>query len=122
MKTVEDKLERVEKILASQVERRNNTMLENHAQTVIVFVILGVLSWVGYSILQTADKIAEQNVSMQVMKNDVQYMKEAFDKASSSHVDETEFRLYTEQLRNELSDTKARVRILEKSTGNPSPE
>ena len=121
-KTTEEKLSRVEEILANQIERRNDTMLENHAQTVIVFVILGVLSWVGYSILQTGDKIAEQNVSMEILKNDVKYMKSALDKAASNHVSNTEFRVYSEQLRKELSDTKARVRLLEKKSGSPTSD
>lgn len=116
-KTTEEKVKRVEEILANQIERRNDTMLENHAQTVIVFVILGVLSWVGYSILQTGDKIAAQNVSMEVLKNDVGYLKSAFDKASSSHVNKTEFQIYTKQLQKEVSDTKARLRILERESG-----
>ncbi len=118
-KTTETKIERIEDILATHLERRKDTMLENHAQTVIVFVILGVLSWVGYSILQTGEQIAKQNVSMEVMKNDISYMKTALDKASSTHVNQTEFQISTEQLRKEVSDTKARLRLLEQNSIKP---
>ena len=118
-KTTETKIERIEDILATHLERRKDTMLENHAQTVNVFVILGVLSWVGYSILQTGEQIAKQNVSMEVMKNDISYMKTALDKASSTHVNQTEFQISTEQLRKEVSDTKARLRLLEQNSIKP---
>lgn len=116
------KLERIEEVLATHLERRKDTMLENHAQTVIVFVILGVLSWVGYSILQTGDKIAQTNISIEVLKNDVSYMKAALDKTASSYVQLNEYNISTGQLRNDISETKARVRLLEQSNGTQVKE
>ena len=115
-----DRMERVEEILAAHVERRNTTMLENHAQTVIVFVILAVLSWVGYSILETGKSINDTNVSIEVLKNDVKYMKTALDKAASSHVHISEFRISTNALQKEVSDSKARIRLLEQRSGEPN--
>ena len=118
----EIKIDRIEEILASHIERRSETMLENHAQTVIVFVILGVLSWVGYSILQTGEKIAQTNVSIEVLKNDVSYMKTALDKAASNHVSKNEFNIQTGQMQNDLADTKARLRLLEQNSGTIKPK
>ncbi len=109
----ETKIERIEEILAGHLERRNDTMLENHAQTVIVFVILAVLSWVGYSILLQTETSNKTNISLEVLKNDVSYMKAALDKASSTHVNITEFRIANASVQKELADTKARVRLLE---------
>ena len=113
-------MERVEEILATHVERRNTTMLENHAQTIIVFVILAVLSWVGYSILETGKSINDTNVSIEVLKVDVKYMKTALDKAASTHVNINEFRISTHALQKEVSDSKARIRLLEQNAGNPN--
>lgn len=105
------KLERVEEILANRLERRTTSMLENHFQTLIVFIILGVMSWVGYSINQT-------NVSVEVLKNDVSYMKAALDKASSTHVNINEYIIAKEAMQKEVSDAKARIRLLEQKSLN----
>lgn len=115
-----NKIDRIEEILANQLAGRSKTMLENHAQTVIVFVILGVLSWVGYSILQNSKMLNQTNVSMEVMKNDINYMKTSLDKASSNYVSKNEFRISAHQLQKDLAETKARLRLLEDTSGKPS--
>ena len=115
-----DRMNRVEEILANQLERRAGTMLENHTQTVIVFVILAVLSWVGYSILESGKSVNDLSVSIEVLKTDVKYMKTALDKASSNHVNINEFRISTNALQKEVSDSKARIRLLEQRSGEPN--
>lgn len=112
------KLARIEEILASHIERRNDTMLENHAQTIVVFVILAVLSWVGYSILQQTIVSNKTNVSLEVLKNDVSYMKAALDKASSTHVHKNEFNVATNEMQKDIADNKARLRLIERNTGH----
>lgn len=105
-----ERLARIEALLNSQKAGRKKTMLETHAQTIVVFVLLGVMSWVGYSVLET-------NVSIEVLKNDVSHMKEALDKATSTHVNINEYLIAKENMQKDLSDTKARLRVLELQTG-----
>ena len=113
-KTPENKrIERIEEILSSQLERRNANMLENHAQTIVVFVILAVLSWVGYSILLQTDVSNKTNVTLEVLKNDVAYMKEAIDKASNTLVSKNEFSASNSQMQKDIADNRARLRLIE---------
>lgn len=119
-KTPENKrVERIEEILSSQLERRNANMLENHAQTIVVFVILAVLSWVGYSILLQTDVSNKTNVTLEVLKNDVAYMKEALDKASNTLVSKNEFSVSNSQMQKDIADNRARLRLIEISYNKP---
>lgn len=106
-----ERLCRIEALLNNHSKGRQKTMLETHAQTIVVFILLGVMSWVGYSVLET-------NVSMEVLKNDVSHMKESLDKATSTHVNINEYRISKENMQKDLSDTKARLRLLEQSNGH----
>ncbi len=45
-------------------------------------------------------------------------MKSALDKASSTHVNKNEFQSAVGQMQREMADTKARLRLLENTTGN----
>jgi hypothetical protein len=110
-------IDRIEAILANNLERRRANMFENHAQTVVVFVMLGVLSWVGYSILQADDDRHKTNITLEVLKNDVSYIKAVVDKAASMYVPKTEFAISIEQITEDMKETKDRVSVLEQKIG-----
>lgn len=110
-------IDRIEEILANNLERRKVSMLENHTQTVVVFVILCVLSWVGYSILESDKTAHKTSVSLEVLRNDVSHIKAVVDKAASTYVPKTEFAISINQLNKDISETKMRVGVLEQKAG-----
>jgi len=119
--TTEEKfvsIDRIEEILASNLERRKVGMFENHAQTVVVFVMLGVLSWVGYSILEADKTTHKTNISLEVLKNDVSHIKSVVDKAASTYLPISEFTISVRQLQKDIAETKARVNILENNSSS----
>lgn len=110
----QDRLDVIEEFLNTQVERRSRGVMENHAQTIIVFVILGVLSWVGYSIMQTAKEINTTNTSIAVMKADMSYMKNALDQASQRYVTLIEYNLGTTEIHKDLAEIRGKLDQIEK--------
>lgn len=105
----EARIAAVEQLLITTTERQNSSMLEKHAQTVIVFVILGVLSWVGYSMLKA-------NVSIEVLKNDMTYMKNSIDKVTNNYVTTIEFHNTAAAHKQNLIGLESRVRTLEENS------
>jgi predicted negative regulator of RcsB-dependent stress response len=113
MTTDSERIEHLEHFVETQVERRKSGVMENHAQTIIVFVILGVLSWVGYSIMETSKEVTQTNTSIAVMKSDMQHMKNTLDQAASRYVTLVEYNISKNELNKDLAELKARVTHIE---------
>jgi len=108
-----DSIERLAQVLTEGLDRRKSSVMENHAQTIIVFVILAILSWVGYSILETGREFQATNVSIGVIKNDMAHMKTTLDKAATNYVTTTEYRITTNAMQADIAEVKARMGHLE---------
>lgn len=108
-----DRLEYLENFVETQMERRKTSVMENHAQTLIVFVILGVLSWVGYSIIQTGKEVSTTNTSIAVMKSDMSHMKQVLDQAATRYVTNLEFSISSKETQKDIAEIKARVTHVE---------
>ena len=105
--------ERLEEMVADHIERRKTGVMENHAQTIIVFVILAILSWVGYSIIQTGKDFSVMNTSLAVMKSDMTHMKETLDRAANNYVTKVEYSVAKSKMEGEIENLKKRVTALE---------
>jgi predicted negative regulator of RcsB-dependent stress response len=112
-----DSIEQLAQVLADGLDRRKTTVMENHAQTIIVFVILAVLSWVGYSILQTGKEFTNTNIAIGIIKNDMAHMKTTLDKAASNYVTITEYRITNNAMQTDIAEVKAQVKQLESKPG-----
>lgn len=88
--------------------------METHAQTIIVFVILAILSWVGFSILQTGKEIAVTNTSIAVMKTDMAYLKNSLEQSNSKYVTTLEYTVAKNEIQKDILELKAQILQLEK--------
>lgn len=112
--TEDDRLTDIEHAINTQLERRKTGIMERHAQTIIVFIILAVLSWVGYSILQTSREISLTNISIAVMQADLAHMKTTLDKAASNYVTNVEYTITKNETAKDILELKTRLLALEK--------
>lgn len=110
----EDRLTELEQAITNRLERRKVGIMERHAQTIIVFVILAVLSWVGYSILETGRDINVTNTSIAVMQTDMAHMKETLDTAASQYISKVEYTITKNEITKDILEIKTRLLQLEK--------
>lgn len=110
--------ERIEEAVQNHLNRRKTGVMETHAQTIIVFVILAILSWVGYSIIQTGKDFSVMNTSIAVMQSDMSHMKETLDRAANNYVTKVEYTVSITKLEDEVSNLKKRVNELEDNTNH----
>lgn len=54
------------------VEKPNGSVMERHAQTIIVVIITGLLSWVGYSVADMKTTVAEMKIQMSYLQTQMQ--------------------------------------------------
>ena len=115
--TDEDRIDELEHRITEHLDkdRRKTGVMENHAQTIIVFVILAVLSWVGYSILETSKEFSVMSTSIAVMKTDMSHMKQTLDKAANNYVTKVEYSISTLKMGDDIDDLKKRVEKIEES-------
>lgn len=118
-------LEKIHTLLEKKIEKRSNTVMENHAQTIVVFLILCLLGWVGYSILELTSKseatnlvltqqLAETKSDIKILSHDMQYLRSTMDKAASNHVTVAEFVATRDNCRKDLDSIDRRIKDLEK--------
>lgn len=85
------------------------SLLEQHAQTLIMVIVIGLLSWVGMTLNGLQTTVAQMTAKIESLQSEVQYLRAM---NSDRYTAEQAARDW-QQNRRELDDIKDRLRKLE---------
>ena len=98
------------------LERRRNNMnfiLENHVQTAIVMMILGVLGWVGFKVTEQTESTAATKIQIEYMQRDIGEIKGKLEDAVTDRWTRGEQIKFAESINSRMSKVESRVSSLE---------
>lgn|SRR5690554_1456766 len=61
--------------MAEKMTQETKTTMERHAQTVLVFIITGLLAWVGVNLINQGQAIVRIEEQMRVMHQEIQMLR-----------------------------------------------
>lgn len=85
------------------------TILEQHAQTIIMVIVIGLLSWVGMTLNGLQTTVAQMTAKIELLQSEVQYLRAM---NGDRYTAEQAARDW-QQNRRELDDIKERINRLE---------
>jgi len=85
------------------------SILEQHAQTLIMVIVIGLLGWVGMTLNTLQTNVAQMTAKIESLQSEVQYLRTLNDDRYSAKQAERDWA----QARREMELIKDRLRILE---------
>jgi|GEM_PF-5875960 len=85
------------------------SLLEQHAQTLIMVIVIGLLGWVGMTLNTLQTNVAQMTAKIESLQSEVQYLRTLNDDRYSAKQAERDWA----QNRREMEQIRDRIRILE---------